>query len=469
LIHNGLAALRYRLPIRLRLTLWYLVLAGSALLAFGLFQYYRLQSSLLAAVDRNLEIASAQAMANVDSENGLPAFQNTDTYGQVLSHLGKDDFAIRLLDTDGRPLDKIGNAPLPALTLAPTPGISTLGQSQPRLRIYTQAILGAGGQVTGWIQSAQSLAPLDRTLASMRAQLLLGMSAVLLLIAAGGVLLADRALRPIAQITETARQLNASDLSKRIEYRGPFDEVGQLAQTMDAMFERLQASFERQERFTSDAAHELRTPLTALKGQIEVALSRRRHAPEYQRALIALAEQVDRLIRLSDGLLFLSRADHNHLRLQATEIDLTELLEMIADQIGPLIDGRHQRLILELEAHVTCIVDRDLLIRMLYNLLDNAIKHSPDGGEVCLKLRRQARQALISVGDSGPGIAAEHLPHLFERFYRVEQDRSSRTGGAGLGLAIVSEIARFHGGQVEVHSSPGAGAVFQIRLPLTPD
>jgi heavy metal sensor kinase len=467
--HKALACLRRQLPIRLRLTLWYVVLAGLALVAFGLFQYYRMQSSLIASVDRSLEITLTQAMTSIDSENGQPAFQNTDTFGQISSHLGKDDFAVRLVDARGRTLDQLGNASLPVVEGLPVSGFSTVSQGDPRWRIDTQPVAAPGGQPSGWIQSGQSLAPMDRTLADMRTQLLLGLPLILVLIAAGGVLLADRALHPIDQMTQTARALSASDLSKRIDYHGPSDEIGQLAQTIDSMLERLQAAFNRQERFTSDAAHELRTPLTALKGQIEVTLSRPRRGPEYQRALAGLAEQVERLIKLSDALLFLSRADHDRVSMQAAETNLTELLEMVADQFRPLTDSSQLRLTTDLEPAVCCLADRDLLIRVLYNLLDNASKHTPPRGEVSLKLRREGQQALIAVGDNGPGIPAEHLPHLFERFYRVEQDRSSRTGGAGLGLAIVGEIARLHAGQVSVHSQLGAGTTIQVRLPISPD
>jgi heavy metal sensor kinase len=470
MIHEAGRSLRLRLPIRVRLTLWYLLLAGAALVAFGLYQYYRLQTSLYSTVDRTLEIASTQALTSIDSENGLPSFQNSDTFRPASGQLGQADFAVRLLAPDGSPLEALGAAAsLPAPIRPVAAGFSTQGRGTRRWRVYTQPISTSGGGISGWVQTAQSLAYADQTMADMRRQLLFGLPLILILTAAGGVLLADRALRPIAQITRIAQAWSPSDLSRRIGYRGAEDEIGQLAQTMDGMLERLQAAFERERRFTGDAGHELRTPLTALKGQIEVTLSRHRQESDYRKTLTALASQVDRLIRLSEGLLFLSQVDHHRVPLQAAPTELSQLLEMVSHQIQPLVDAHDLSLATDFESDVWSLADRDLLVQLLFDLLDNAIKHSPAGGTVSLTLRRDHHDALISVADSGPGIPPEHLPHLFERFYRVGQDRSSRTGGAGLGLAIVHEIARMHGGQVSVQSTPGMGATFEVRLPGTPD
>jgi heavy metal sensor kinase len=467
--HDAESGFRLHLPIRVRLTLWYLVLAGAAILVFAAFQYYRLQDSLSAAVDRTLEIAATQAMTSIDSENGLPSFQNSDTFNAGSGHLGQDDFVVQLLAPDGSILEKIGTVYLPAPDHAVTAGFSTQVQGGQRWRVYTQPVSTPTGKISGWLQSAQSLARADQTMADVRRQLLLGLPLILILIAAGGVLLADRALHAIDQITRTAQAWSPTDLTQRIGYRGPPDEIGRLAKTIDEMLERLQAAFERERRFTGDAAHELRTPLTALKGQIEVTLLRDRQASDYRTTLTALAGQVDRLIRLSDGLLFLSRADGQRIPMRAAPTNLTELLGAVAVQMQPLIDTNRLSLTTDIEAGVWSFADRDLLIQLLFDLLDNAIKHTPSGGKVALVLLRDHQDALISVADSGPGIPSEHLPHLFERFYRVEQDRSRRTGGVGLGLAIVREIARLHGGEVTVHSTVGAGSTFQVRLPLSPD
>jgi heavy metal sensor kinase len=456
------------LPIRARLTLWYLLLSGSALVAFGLFQYYRLQDSLMASIDSSLQIASTQALANTDNENGHPAFQNTDAFAGLSNHLGTEDFAVRIVAHDGTVLDSFG-----AANLAPPPGLVrggfvTLVGQQARWRVYSEPVASPGGGDVTWLQAAQSLSRVDQTIAGLRTQLLLGLPMILLLLAAGGVLLADRALRTIDQITRTTQELSARDLSQRIDYVGPNDEVGRLARTVDRMLARLQDAFERERRFTADAAHELRTPLTALKGQIQVTLSQKRTGDAYRRTLEAMERQVDRLVGLSDTLLFLSRADHDQIHPDETCVDLSELVEILTEQTMPLAGSMGLLLVTTAEPRIEVRGDRDLLIRLVFNLLDNAFKYTPAGGRVSLSLHRDGNEAVIEISDTGHGIPAQHLPHLFERFYRVAEDRSSQSGGAGLGLAMAAEITHLHNGSISVKSQIGEGSTFAVRLPLQP-
>ncbi len=465
-MHTRLSMPNGGLPVRVRLTLWYLLLSGSALVAFGLFQYYRLQDSLMASIDSNLQIALTQALANTDNENGHPAFQNTDAFASLSTHLGAEDFTVRIVAQDGSVLDSFG-----AASLAPTPGlvgagfVTSQGQ-QARWRIYSQPIPSPGGTDVTWLQAAQSLSRVDQTVAGLRTQLLLGLPVILLLLAAGGVVLADRALRPIDHITRTTQELSAKDLSQRIDYVGPDDEVGRLAGTVDGMLARLQQAFEHERRFTGDAAHELRTPLTALKGQIQVALGQERTAEVYRQTLEAMQKQVDRLIGLSDGLLFLSRTDHDQVHANRATVDLSELIEILSEQSLPLAEARELQLTSSVEPGMVVMGDQDLLIRLVFNLVDNACKYTPPGGRVSLSVHREGSEAVIEIMDTGRGIPAEHIPHLFERFYRVDQDRSSASGGAGLGLAMAAEITQLHEGTISLDSELGTGTTFAIRLPL---
>lgn len=456
------------LPIRARLTLWHLLLSGSALVAFGLFQYYRLQDSLMASVDSNLQIASTQALANTDNENGHPAFQNTDAFAGLSSHLGTEDFAVRIVAQNGTVLDSFGAANLVPAPGAVRAGFATLQGQQTKWRIYSQQITSSTGSGVAWLQAAQSLSRVDQTVAGLRTQLLFGLPVILVLLAAGGVVLADRALRPIDRITRTTQDLSAQDLSQRIDYVGPDDEVGQLARTVDGMLARLQAAFERERRFTADAAHELRTPLTALKGQLQVSLSQKRKGEAYRQTLEAMQKQVDRLIGLSDGLLFLSRADHGQVHANTATVDLSEMIEILFQQTSALAESKELRLTASVEPALLVSGDQDLLIRLVFNLLDNALKYTPAGGHVSLALRRDKDQALVEVSDTGRGIPAVHLPHLFERFYRVDEDRSTRSGGTGLGLSMASEITQLHHGTISVVSAIGTGSTFTVRLPLQP-
>jgi signal transduction histidine kinase len=269
--------------------------------------------------------------------------------------------------------------------------------------------------------------------------------------------------------TALAQAINATDLHQRLNYQGPKDEVGRLAMTFDGMLERLQAGFERERRFTGDAAHELRTPLTALKGHIGVILSQSRTPDEYAETLGALEQQVDRLIRLSNDLLFMARLDYCRQQDATTRIELSDLLAALYDQVKPLAEAKALTLVSRVAPDLIVHGNMDLMIRLFLNVLDNAIKFTPDGGMIILQAEQTTDEIQITTTDTGPGIPADQIPHLFERFYRVERDRARRhdprQGGAGLGLAIAQEIAHLHGGQITVESEVGQGSTFTVHLP----
>ncbi len=334
-----------------------------------------------------------------------------------------------------------------------------------RWRIYSRPIVAPDGQRLGWLQVAQSLNPVQDVLETLLRQTLLGLPLVLLLAAVGGLLLARRALLPIERVTRTAQAVSARDLTQRIDYRGPADEVGQLATTFDGMLDRLETAFDRERRFTADASHELRTPLTALKGRIEVTRSRLRSPAEYDRALEEMGHELERLIRLANDLLFLSRLEQTRSRLQLHPLDLSDLLETLGEQTGPMLAAHTIAFTMDIAPDLLIDGDVDHLTRLFLNLLDNAGKYTPTGGQVTLLGYCDGAGVYVAVSDTGPGIPADALPHLFERFYRVEADRSRETGGAGLGLAIAYEIARSHRGTVTAENRPTGGALFAVHLP----
>jgi len=455
-----------RIPLRLRLTLWYTVCLALILVAFIVFLYYRVQSSLVIQVDAALALAADQALLNVSVADGQLDFQSAGIDPDALRGLS-DDFTISLFTLGGAVLNTFTTQDqLPIFPAQPF-GFQTIPFQDDTWRVYSQQV-SVGGQ-SGRLQVAQELDRIDQALASLRGQALLGLPLALLLAGLGGYFLADRALRPIDRVTQTAQAVSASDLSRRIGYQGPADEVGRLARTFDTMLDRLEAAFARERRFTDDAAHELRTPLTALKGRIGVTLGQSRRPADYQETLREMEEQVDRLIRLSNDLLFMARLDGGELRRTLTNIELADFMGAVVDQMQPLAAAKSVTLVAELPAGLTLRGDMDLLIRLYLNLLDNAIKFTPPGGQVTVRGEQQDEQVVVSVHDTGPGIPAEHLPHLFERFYRVEdgraRDRANGQGGAGLGLAIAYEIARFHGGVLTVQSEPGRGTTIAARLP----
>jgi len=432
----------------------------------GGYLLLRFQANLVRSVDTTLQLAVSQSLTSIEDENEKLAFDQSD-YSPARQFAGTN-FALRLLSTDGKSLDTLGsaqNVPQWGETLTGFSTPITPGDDE-RWRVYTQAIIRQDGAEIGWIQAAQSLETMTDSLQDFRDQLLWLLPLILGLAGIGGAFLAGRMLQPIDRITRTAAEIEASDLSQRIDYHGPADEIGRLAQTFDRMLERLRAAFESERRFTGDAAHELRTPLTVLKGQIEVTLSRSRSKAQYQETLHNLASHVERLIRLSNALLFLSRSDQKQLSWEPASLNLSELLSVILEQIQPLAEEKSLALITEVPGELPVYGDTDHLISLFLNLLDNAVKYTPFGGEIILRASQKAAGVQIVIRNSGEGISAEHLPHLFERFYRIGSDRSSQTGGSGLGLAISNEIVRLHGGEISVQSEPGQGVSFIVILPI---
>ena len=450
------------LPLRLRLTAWYIALLALTLLAFCGYLYVRLEQSLLAQLDAALAVAAAQAPLAVGSENVAPHFDATATAVGQLTAAG---FGLRLLDGDGQVRETLGTANAP-VTLPLVPGHATVETDIARWRIYAQPLSGVDGLPASWLQVIQPLAPVQEALEGLSRQMLLGFPLALLLAAAGGLFVARRALAPVDRMTSTAAALSASDLTRRIGYTGPPDELGRLAMTFDAMLDRLAAAFARERRFTADAAHELRTPLTALKGRIEVALSRPRSAEEHTALLRALANDVDRLARLSGDLLLLARLDDGELRPEFEPVWLDDLLASVVERVRDLAEARGLVLHYERAPAVSVAGDLSQLSRLFLNLLDNALKFTPTKGVVTVRLTTDETGALVTVADTGPGIAPDHLPLLGRRFYRGAADRARGVGGSGLGLAIAGEIARAHGGTLALDSVLGQGTTATVRLPL---
>jgi signal transduction histidine kinase len=232
----------------------------------------------------------------------------------------------------------------------------------------------------------------------------------------------------------------------------------------DEMLDSLQANFEQQKRFTADASHELRTPLTTLKGRLQVSLSQSRSTEAYVDTLQAIEHEVDRLIRLSTDLLLLSRLEQNHQAVDFEPVDLSDFLLAIAAQIKPLAELKHLEFVTHIAPGLRVFGSPDQLIRLFLNLLDNAVKYTPVRGKVVLDAGVLNGAVVVSVSDNGNGIPRDHLPHLFERFYRVEKSRSRSMGGTGLGLAIAQEIVHRHHGAISVDSQPENGSIFTVTF-----
>jgi signal transduction histidine kinase len=284
----------------------------------------------------------------------------------------------------------------------------------------------------------------------------------------GGYVLSGMMLRPVRDITETASEISASNLSKRINYEGPHDELWALSSTFDSMIDRLEHSFERQRQFVQDASHELRTPLAAIRTNIDVTeMDPEVSVDEYRELVTTIKGQTDRLTRLSEDLLLLTRDDNDSL--EQEPLDLGSVVGEVTRQLAPVASARDVTISVSNPETVEAEANPDLVYRCVLNLVDNAIKYSGAGSRVTVSVGRDLEKAVLAVADNGQGIDAEELPRIFDRFYRVDKGRSRREGGTGLGLAIVKELIDSQGGTVSATSEVGKGSTFTIRLPLAPN
>jgi two-component system, OmpR family, sensor kinase len=286
--------------------------------------------------------------------------------------------------------------------------------------------------------------------------------------------LAGRALAPVRDMSTVAKAISEQDLHRRLSEDLPAsDEIGQLARTFNAMLVRLEFAFDSLQRFTADAAHELRAPLSIMRTQLEVTMRRPRTEAEYVQSNSTLLKEVERLNRITDHLLLLARADAGALHPKLEALDLPDLVEEVTDRWRAAAAAKQVSLKCTVEQGESVMGDPDLLKRLFDNLLDNALRHTPRGGEIRVETVCADNAWTVAVSDSGPGIPEEIRPQLFERFSRADPARGRRTGGAGLGLSICAAIARAHNGSIKLASGPLTGATFLVLLPkhsvATPD
>jgi heavy metal sensor kinase len=310
-----------------------------------------------------------------------------------------------------------------------------------------------------------ALEDVDHELGEVGTVLITAVSIMLLLSGGLGYALARKALAPMERLRRSTAEITADRLDRQLPIVNPRDELGRLTETFNAMIGRLQRSFAEIRRFTADASHELRTPLTAIRTEAEVALAKPLGLAEHQQLLGSILEECGRLTRLTDQLLALAREDARAARQVHEPVDLAALVANVAETMRPLAEAKG--LTLHAEAHEPLSVRGDAarLREVFFNILDNAIKYTPEGGEVEVRTDRQGPEAVVTVRDTGVGIPAEHLPHVFDRFYRVDKARSREEGGTGLGLSIARTIVQAHGGEIELASTPGQGTVCTVTLP----
>ena len=294
--------------------------------------------------------------------------------------------------------------------------------------------------------------------------MLIALPIAVLIAAFGGFFLTGKLLSPIDKMVSKAGKISEENLKERLPVVNPEDELGNLALVFNEMLNRLEKSFERLKQFTSDAAHELRTPLTAIRSIGEVALQNHKDAKYYREIIGSILEENNRLTHLVDNLLFLSRADAKRISKNFTPVNLNSFVRETVEFIQPLAEEKNQTVIIESSEVISVKADSALLKQALLNLLDNAIKYSPNDSQITVSVKTENGSAIIEVKDNGPGISAEHIEKIFERFYRIDKGRSRKMGGSGLGLAIASWAIKSQGGKLIVESEVGKGSIFKIIL-----
>ena len=307
---------------------------------------------------------------------------------------------------------------------------------------------------------------IERVLHGLLLAIGISLPAIVAIAIAGGYLLMRRALKPVDEITQSAERISSRNLSERLPVAQTGDELERLSVGLNRMITRLDESFQHINRFSADASHELRTPLTILRGELEAAAQQSQITPELRETLGSALEETERLSRIVESLMAISRLDAGEARVEHTHFDLGELTSSTTEQMRLLAEDKDIALYCEADERVGVEGDRARLKQVIVNLVDNAIKYTPPGGLVGVKVFATNGRALLEVIDNGVGIPGEALPHIFERFYRVDKARSREMGGAGLGLSITKAIVTAHGGQVRAESVEGRGSQFLVDLPI---
>jgi len=457
-----------RLSIRWKLTLWHSAMLAGVLAVFGISVYLLMQRGFQ---NRTSESLSMQ-MTVIEDQLARPRGQTVLRERLERQYARHPAFDIQVTGVDGTIWmrgDRIRDRGLPSPSKPAVADhdvfdsftVAGLG----RFRMLSRLTNRSGLPLL--VQIATSLDENDKQLGSLMAILLLVGPLAVGCTLGGGYLLARHALAPVERMAATADEITATQLDRRLHEPNPDDELGRLARTLNGMIARLERSFEEVRRFTADAAHELRTPLAILRNEAEVALRIPQESEQYRDCLENMLEEIDHLSRLSEALLFLFRADAGLGARARDLLSLDQIVREIADHMRVVAAEQHQELTVDAPSPCHVLGNAEQLRRLLFNLLDNAIKFTPPDGTIGIRVECAQGQASVIVSDTGIGIAPEHLPRIFDRFYRVDSARGRRTGGNGLGLSICKSIAEAHQGFIEVVSQPGKGTQVTLTLPGT--
>lgn len=470
--------------IRFRLTVWHAGLLAGLLLLFGGSTWFGLAHYL----NRSLGESLARQARQIGENFLLDVRTSGESYviEEINEHYSpeRNDHFVRVTRADGSVL-YISGAPISKgfdpgqVSAAPLLSLSSHSSGRDATR---EEHLSGGGELLIYslpftardgsryvIEAGTPYESIEDALRGLLLTLAVGLPVMIVVAVLGGYWIMRHALRPLDEIAGAAERITSRNLSERLPAPHSGDEIERLSFALNRMIARLDESFQYIRRFTADASHELRTPLTVLRGELEAIAQRSRLDDEARGAVGSSLEETERLVRIVESLLAISRLDAGEAQMERARFDLAELAATTTEQMRLLAEDKRVRLECRADGRIEVVGDRARLKQVVVNLVDNAIKYTPEGGAVGVIVSANDSRAVMLVEDNGVGVPADALPHLFERFYRVDKARSRQMGGVGLGLAIVKSIVAAHGGQVKVESAEGKGSRFIVELPLFKD
>jgi heavy metal sensor kinase len=459
--------------IRFRLTVWYAGLLAGLLLLFG--------SSVYIGLSHYLDVTLGESLSKQARQIGETLLVNIAQSGEpyvideIREHFAPEINArfIRVTKSDGSVLYLSGTPRDASFDPAefPPPDVShPMSQGERSLRggdVMISAVpFTARDGAPFLIEVGASMRQSESVLHGLLLTFAFGLPVVVAVAITGGYLLMRQALLPVGEITRSAEQLTSRNLSERVPVAATGDELEDLASALNRMIARIEHSFRHVNRFTADASHELRTPLTILRGELETIAQLPQVPPDVRDTIGSALEETERLSRIVESLLAISRLDAGEAFAIRERFDFAQLVAGTVEQMRLLAEDKHIVLSCDAPSPVEVVGDSGRLKQVIVNLLDNAIKYTRAGGSVRAMVRSENGYAIFEIADDGVGIPEAALSHVFERFYRVDKARSRQMGGAGLGLSIVKSICAAHGGEVDVESREGSGSRFTVRLPL---
>lgn len=454
-----------------RLAAWYFLVFAAGIAVFSIAAWYGMRASLYDAIDDALRDRVRGVQTFMDRQISALSLPEIRDEFREHSVLGPGGDLFQVCDDRGQwlyrsvPLES-NNVRITRPSDLGSPRLETAQVERHPLRFYSERISVSGGDYT--VQVAVPLDEILEALERFRTLLLLAIPVLLMAASAGGYWMSRRALGPVDDISRAAQRISIENLTQRLQVQNSGDQIQRLSETLNAMLARLEASVQKIAQFTADASHELRAPVSLIRTTAEVAVLRRdRPASEYLEALDDILEESERTSQVVDSLMLLARSDAGNANIERHDLDARMVFREVAEQGEKLAraNGLEFQWVSP-DTPVSVQADPEFLRRALLILIDNAIKYSLRGGSVRIMLEADGGDAVISVLDTGIGIAEEDLPHVFERFWRADRARTRERAGSGLGLSIAKQIIEMHAGTIGVESKPGNGSAFQIRLPL---